>query len=297
MSGDVVVSGNGREWRIWRFQRSFLQIWRQAKKAGFLELQSWSGSSVHSLHILSVLWKQINGTVGVTLLLSVRYKKYRLALISTVSAQLCCLWGLCVCACCVFTWNSCPFLHFVFHFSYFLHLCGLCVTNMAFLSNVLSFYQWFYVCVCVHVCLCVQTRSCQALAACIDVVMEVFLILSWHSAAPNGQLKTILWWFYGLLHVLHQNFVTWCAKKIWYYSASFFFLVIRQIYPITKAHYVIHRHFSIIFGKFSVYSTSVPGSGVLLLINHVPGTGSIFHAVKMAKLDHMAETDHSGSSQ
>lgn len=52
-----------------------------------------------------------------TLLLSVRYKKYRLTLISPASAQLCCLWGpVCVCESTVFSHGT------VIHF-YILSIC------------------------------------------------------------------------------------------------------------------------------------------------------------------------------
>lgn len=76
----------------------------------------------------------------------------------------------------------------------------------------------FHLCACVHVYLCVQMRSCQALAACIDVVMEVFLILSWCPAAPNSDTLMILWTFTcSSLELCHM---VW--KKIRCYSASFF---------------------------------------------------------------------------
>lgn len=142
------------------------------------------------------------------------------------------------------------------------------------------------VCVCLHVCLCVQMRSCQALAACIDVVMEVFLILSWRpAAASNGQLKTILWWFYGLLHVLYQNFVTWCGK----------------ILSSNPAVYVIHRHFSIIFWEIlSLFQ------GLKSVLACKPCAWHRLHfscykdgeiATPSNNLDCMSETNHPGSSK
>lgn len=83
-------------------------------------------------------------------------KKYRLALISTASAQLCCLWGLCVCAHAVFSHGT--NVHF-FILCFIFHISCICVVC---LSRRWLFFQMFYhfvndfmcacVCACVFVC-------------------------------------------------------------------------------------------------------------------------------------------------
>lgn len=214
----VVVSRNSREWIIWQLHCSFIKIWRQLKETGLLELQSWSGSSVRSLHILSVLWKQINGTVGVTLLLSVKYKKYRLALISTASAQLCYLWGLCVQTRCVFTWNSAFCVSF---FVFLAFLWSLCHKYKLFKYFIMlsMFFICACVCACVFVCPDEELSGFSRLHRCrYGGISDTELVSSSSKRPIKNDTLMILWTFTCSSSELCH--MVW--KKIGYYSASFF---------------------------------------------------------------------------
>lgn len=98
-------------------------------------------------------------------------EKYWPIWISTVSAQLCYLWGQC---------------ERVYGFCLFIQFCHLFIACLAhvfvvhvFVLSVTLLVPSFchvIVCICVHVC--VQMRSCQALDAYVDVLMEVLLSIN-----------------------------------------------------------------------------------------------------------------------